>query len=61
MRLNQRVAKLERHRTPGGGVVVIRHQYPDQPNDEALAAYEAEHGPTYDPWGDVIRVFIRLV
>ena len=60
MRLNQRVANLEKSLMPGGGVVVIHHQYPDQPNEEAAAAYEAEHGPIHNPRGDLIRVFIRM-
>lgn len=54
MRLTQRVANLEMNMMPGGGVVVIYQQYPDQPDDEAIAAYEAEHGPINDPRGDVL-------
>ena len=59
MRLADRISELERRSGPRGGVVVIHQQYPDQPNDEATAAYEAEHGPIHDPRGTLIRVFLR--
>jgi hypothetical protein len=35
-----------------------QHAVPHAPDEDAVAAYEAEHGPIYDPHGDLIRVFL---
>ncbi len=58
MRLSRRVADLESQLTPPGPtawVQVIQHL--GRTKDEALAAFEAEHGPIGDR-GLILRVIV---
>jgi hypothetical protein len=59
MRLSHRVADLEqRLASPGPKAWVRAFQYEGQTQEEAVAAYEAEHGPI-DEKGVILRVFIN--
>jgi hypothetical protein len=59
MRLSHRVADLERRLASSGPKAWVRiFQYEGQTQEEAVAAYEAKHGPIGDK-GVILRVFIR--
>lgn len=61
MRLHDRMNKLEERVLAPTEMIVVMDQRENEGEtiEDATARYEAEHGPIYDPHGDVIRVVIQ--
>jgi hypothetical protein len=59
MQLKRRIADLEHRIAPPEAKRWVRiFQYEGQTKEQAVAAYEAEHGPINDNMGVILRVII---